>query len=122
MCVDKKAPRGSGDHCNLAGVPGAQGDLSHVPLDDQFFLSRLRESLDCAFDSQGKAPGADDSLKHKMERPPASKRFRALASLARVFRDPPTHVDRNAGVESPIPTPHDVDRPSRWNGWTGHER
>src|SRR5439155_21379757 len=71
-------------------------------LDDQLFLSRLREPLDCAFDSQSKAPGADDPLKHKMERPPASKRFRAFARLPRVFRDPTTHVSRNASVESAI--------------------
>ena len=96
-------------------APGAQGDLSHVPLDDQLFLSRLREPLDCAFDSQSKAPGADDPLKHKMERPPASKRFRAFARLPRVFRDPTTHVSRNASVESAISTPHDIDRPSTWD-------
>jgi hypothetical protein len=86
--------------------------VDHDPLDDQRFLSRLREFLDCAFNSQRKAPGADDPLKNKMERPPASKRFRAFATLPRMFRDPTTHVGRNARVESAISTPHDVDRPS----------
>src|SRR5207245_6623992 len=98
----------------VRGPDQADQPVDHDLPDDQLFLSRLREFLDGAFNSQRKALGADDPLKDKMKRSLPSKRFRTFTALPRMFRNPMTHVGRDALIDSDLSTHHELDHPSTY--------